>query len=131
MTRHRLDGGDDFVVADFLAGADERGVAAIHEDAEVVLGVAAQGVDEFLAFFGGHGSEIHAGFSFRVRMANGRASAVHAVRRAVASPAPRGSRTPRAPGAARADQWRSTRHSAPNNTAPRCLLARGEDHFVA
>src|SRR5476649_545450 len=65
MAGDRLDRGDDFVVADFLAGSEEGCVAAIHEDGEVVLGVAAQGVDQLLALFGVDGSEIHGIVSFR------------------------------------------------------------------
>src|SRR5437762_3563287 len=66
MTWHRLDGRDDFVIADFLAGADERGIVAVHQDGQVVLGVAAQGVDEFLPLIGSHGSKVHEIFSFGV-----------------------------------------------------------------
>src|SRR5580692_6084734 len=56
MARHRLDRGDDLVVADLGTGPDERRVAAVHQDREVVLGVAAQGVGEFLPFFGLQGT---------------------------------------------------------------------------
>src|SRR5207244_1400248 len=42
MARHRLDGRDHLVVGDFLGGAGEGGVAAVGEDGDVAVGVAAQ-----------------------------------------------------------------------------------------
>src|SRR5689334_3365737 len=65
VTWHRLDGGDHFLVGDLFAGADEGRVAAIHEDREVVLSVAAQGVDEFLTFLGVDRPEVHAGSPYQ------------------------------------------------------------------
>jgi hypothetical protein len=59
MARHRLDRGDDLFVTDFLARAGEGCVASIHEDRQVVLGIAAQGVDQFCSLVGCHGTKVH------------------------------------------------------------------------
>src|SRR6266498_1732840 len=50
VARHRLDGRDDLVVGDLLGRARKGGVASIHEDGAVVLGVAAQRADELTPF---------------------------------------------------------------------------------
>src|SRR6266852_223633 len=59
MARNRLDRRDHFVVADVLAGAQKRRVPAVHQDREIVLRVAAQGVNQLLAFFGDNRSKVH------------------------------------------------------------------------
>src|SRR5262249_40123015 len=63
VARHRPDGGDDLLVGDLVGGADETGVAAVHEDRAVALGVAAQRVDQLLALGVVERTEIHRDFS--------------------------------------------------------------------
>jgi hypothetical protein len=65
VARNRLDGVDDFVVGDFVCSAEETGVAAVHEDRAIALGIAPQGTDQLPAFDVIQGTEVHGTFSFR------------------------------------------------------------------
>src|ERR1700720_3988600 len=46
MTRDRLDRVDYLLIGHFVGGAGEAGVAPVHEEDAVALGVAAQGADQ-------------------------------------------------------------------------------------
>src|SRR5690242_5592677 len=59
VARHGLDGADDLLVGDLVGGAGEGGVAAVHEDGPVVLGVAAQGADQLPPLGVVEGAEVH------------------------------------------------------------------------
>src|SRR5690242_16045068 len=63
VARHRLDGGDDLLVGDVVGGADETGVAAVHEDGPVAVGVAPQRGDELTPLRVVQRTEIHTTFS--------------------------------------------------------------------
>src|SRR5258708_34036937 len=64
VARHRLDGVDDLLVGHLFAGAQETGVATIHEDGAIALRVAAQGVDQLPPFGVVQGTEVHGNNSF-------------------------------------------------------------------
>src|SRR5882724_6490410 len=59
MARHRLDGANHFLISDLIGGAGEAGVAAVHEDGEAAVGVAAQGGDQRTPFGVVEGAEVH------------------------------------------------------------------------
>src|SRR5215813_4302761 len=65
VARHRLDGGDHLVVGDLVGGPGEARVATVHEDRAVALRIAAQRLDQLLAFGVVERTEIHRGFSFQ------------------------------------------------------------------
>src|SRR5689334_15463008 len=59
----RFDGGDDLLVGDVIGSADEAGVAPVHEDGPVALGVAPQRGDQLPPFRVVQWTEIHTTFS--------------------------------------------------------------------
>src|SRR5580704_5553753 len=59
VTRHRLDGGDHFLVRHFIGRADEGGVALVHEDRQVALSVPPQRVHQLLTLLVVQGSKVH------------------------------------------------------------------------
>src|SRR5436305_14331604 len=59
VARDRLDRRDDLLVGDLLGGAEEAGVAAVHQDGLVALRVAAQGVDQLPPLGVVEGTEVH------------------------------------------------------------------------
>src|SRR6476660_3358542 len=67
MARHRLDGVDHFFVGDLLGGAEEAGVAAVHEQREAAIGIAPQGGDQVAPFRVVEGTEVHVVDSFRLK----------------------------------------------------------------
>src|SRR6266851_1596034 len=59
VARDRLNGGDHFFIGHFVDGTDEARVAAIHEDAALVLGIASQRGDQLPSFRVVEWTEIH------------------------------------------------------------------------
>src|SRR6516225_11020073 len=60
----RFDGADDLLVGDLVGGAGEGGVAAVHQDGAITLGVASQRVDQLAPLLGVERTEVHGTFSF-------------------------------------------------------------------
>src|SRR5260370_8984535 len=58
MARHRFNRVNHLLVGDFVGGAEEAGVAAIHEDGPITVGVAAQGTDQLTPLRVVKGTEI-------------------------------------------------------------------------
>src|SRR5437588_9016686 len=59
VARDRLNGGDHFFVGHLIGGTGEAGVAAVHEDAAIVLGIAPQRGDQLPSFRFVEWTEIH------------------------------------------------------------------------
>jgi len=59
VARDRLDGGDHLFIGHFVDGTDEARVAAVHEDAAIMLGVAPQRGDQLPSFRVVEWTEIH------------------------------------------------------------------------
>src|SRR5205809_554666 len=68
MTRHRTNGRDDFFVGDFVGRAGETGVAAIHQDGAVALGVAPQRGNELPSLRVVQRTEIHRRSPSRIKV---------------------------------------------------------------
>src|SRR5689334_18579609 len=71
VTRNRFNGADHFLVSNLVGGADEGGVAAVHQDGTIALGVAAQGVDQLPPLRVVEGTEVHGQFSFPKKRTTG------------------------------------------------------------
>src|SRR5438445_11114567 len=59
VARHRFDGADDLLVGHLVGGAGEGGVAPVHQDHSVVLGVATEGIDQLPPFRVVEGTKVH------------------------------------------------------------------------
>src|SRR6516225_1838692 len=60
----RFDGADDLLVGDFVGRAGEGGIAAVHQDGAIALGVASQRVNQLAPLLGVERTEVHGTFSF-------------------------------------------------------------------
>src|SRR5262249_24776035 len=59
VARHRLDGVDHLLVGDLFRGAEEGGVAPVHQQGPAVVGVTAEGGNELPPFRVVEGTEVH------------------------------------------------------------------------
>src|SRR6185437_8193641 len=66
VARDRFDGGNHLFVGHFVGGAEEAGVASVHEDGAITFGVAAQSVNQLPPFGVVQGTEVHGQFSFQI-----------------------------------------------------------------
>jgi hypothetical protein len=65
MTRNRFDGGNHFFVGHFLRGAGKAGIAPIHENGAIALGIASQRSNQLPSVRVAERTEIHTTFSFQ------------------------------------------------------------------